>query len=42
MTRMKTRDRENRKISTAFWDMTDFDMGNRDPIPPGGPLEVVL
>ena len=34
MTRMKIRDRENRKFLTGFWDMADFVTGNRDPIPP--------
>ena len=38
MTRMKIRDRENRKILTGFRDMAGFVTGNRDPIHPGGPL----
>ena len=41
MTRMKIRDRENRKILTGFRDMADFFTGNRDLIPsPGGPLAI--
>ena len=34
MTRMKFRDRENRKILTGFRDMANFITGNRDLIPP--------
>ena len=33
MTRMKIRDRENRKILTGFRDMADSSTVNRDPIP---------
>ena len=40
MTRLKLWDRENPKIVTGFPDMADFVTGNRDPIPPGGPLKV--
>ena len=34
MTRMKIRDRENRKILAGIRDMADFFTGNRDPIHP--------
>jgi hypothetical protein len=34
MTRVKIRDRVNRKSLTRFRDMADFVTGNRDPIPP--------
>ena len=43
MTRMKIRDRENRKIITEFWDMADFFQGKSGSnTPSGGPLDNFL
>ena len=42
MTRMKFRDRGNRKFFTGFRDLADFFTGNRDTIPPlMGPLKMI-